>query len=542
MTDVLFITPTVTDNAFEESHGTLILSTILRDRGIQADILPFYRIGRAEDFPAFLTSAIEKICEASPKIISFYTRCDCYHIMLRIAEQIKSRLDCYVVFAGPQADITAMETLEEIPYVDFICCGEGETTVFPFFSSLLNGTPDLSVRGLVYRNTDRICANPKPELIKDLDNSVFIDYSTFAPNARFDTTTSMPLDVGRGCPFGCTYCSTNTFWGRKYRLKSPARIVEELKYYHDRFGVSYFAFEHDMFTMHKKSVIETCQLMRELDFQVTWRCSARLDCIDKELIDIMTESGLKRLYVGIETGSPRMQKLINKNLDLDRVLPMLSYISTKNIEIVTSFIFGFPDETEEDISQTLRLIIEIAKMPKVTIQTHLCTFLPGTALSEKYKSNLTPTTHISDITGNVGLSDCKDLIEAHPKLFWHFSEYKTELRERLKHFPLFVRLLRLIPHVYRYFAESYDNTHLIQLYFDFAQDNADILNDSGKTDEEKLRELVKNDRYAKRFADTPYADIIADIYRLETARQAVWHDEIKTVTELCCFSPFELNT
>ncbi len=540
MTDVLFITPTVSKNAFDESLGTLILSTILREKGVQADILPFHRIGDTADFAAFLESASEKIAAAQPKIVSFYTRCDCYHIMLKIAEAAKAKLGCYIVFAGPQADITAKETIAEIPYVDFVCCGEGETTVYPFFSSLLVGKPDLTVRGLVYRGTDGVTVNPRPELIVDLDNSPLVDYSVFGEDAVFDTSVPFPIDVGRGCPFGCTYCSTNNFWGRKYRLKSPERIVEEIKFYHDRHSVEYFAFEHDMFTMNKKQVMETCRLMRELDFSVKWKCSARIDCLDKELIDTMADAGLKQLYIGIETGSPRMQKQINKNLKLDGVLEMLAYITSKNLAVTTSFIYGFPEETEEDISQTLALITEILKLRHVTVQTHLCTFLPGTELSRRYKDELVPAETFSDITGTVAITECADLIAAHPNLFWHFSEYKTGLRERLSFFYMFVRMFHFFPYAYRYYMQHYTQDNLIRMYFDFTATNEEVLL-STITDNEKLRRILNADGMLKLFAGDPCADMLADAYRLHTARMSVVDGHVPSATEIACISPIDLE-
>ena len=320
MREVVFVTCTESKNILKESVGSLLLATILRSKGIDSHILSYSSFGDMKDFNGFLEEGVRQICEKKPKILSFYTRSDCYHIMLKLAEAAKARLNCIVVFGGPQADIIARETLREIPFVDYVCCGEGENTVYPFFSSLLRGEPDLTVDGLVYRKNGEIIVNPRPTLIEDLDTIPLLDYSIFPEDAEVDPMITFPIDVGRGCPFGCTYCSTKTFWGRKYRLKSPKRIVEELQYYHDRFGVRHFVFQHDMFTMNKKLVLETCRLIKELPFKATWNCSARLDCVDKELIDAMVDANLFHLYLGIETGSPRMQKLANKNLNLDGIL------------------------------------------------------------------------------------------------------------------------------------------------------------------------------------------------------------------------------
>ncbi len=542
MSDVLFITPNDKKGIINESVGTLLLSTILRNNGIDSEILQFYRVGQSETFDGFIDGITAEICNAAPKIVSFYTRCDCYHIMLKIAERVKEKINCYIVFGGPQADITAKTTIEEIPYVDFVCCGEGENTVYPLFSSILKGEPDLSVAGLVYRKEGTVFVNPRPPMIEDLDALPLVDYSVLPYEFPVEENEDFPIDVGRGCPFGCTYCSTKSFWGQRYRLKSPQQIAHEISFYHNKYGATYFAFEHDMFTMNRKQVVETCRLIKQFDYKIKWRCSARIDCIDNELIDIMVDSGLKRIYIGIETGSPRMQKLVNKNLKLDGVIEKLNYIKSKNIEVMTSFIYGFPEETEEDVSLTLDLIARVIAIPKIKVQTHLCTFLPGTEMSKRYFSELTAAEKFSDITGDYGVAECADLIKAHPNLFWHFNEYKTELRTKLQFFSFFIRVFYFLKSAYYYFYSKYEKGNCIQMYYDFVQDNADTLKAwTSDTDMQVFGEILKNDRFAQRFTDDKHYPIIKEIYTIAVAKFTVNNDEAKTQTIICNHSPQALE-
>ncbi len=542
MLDVLFVTPTATTNVLKESLGPVLLSTILRQNGVGTEILSFARIGDPAEYHTFFEKAVAVILDKKPRILSMYTRCDCYHIMLRVAERVKAELGCYVVFAGPQADITATETLEEIPWVDFVCRGEGETTVYPFFSSLLKGEPDLSVDGLVYRTEDGIHANPRPELIKDLDTLPIPDYSVVPGEVVADPKACFSIDVGRGCPFGCTYCSTKTFWGRKYRLKSPKRILEELQHFHDLYGLNYFAFEHDMFTMNREQVIEICRLIKELPYKVYWNCSARSDCIDEELIRIMADSGLRWIYLGIETGSPRMQKVVNKNLKLEKVLPLVRFITSLGVRVVTSFIYGFPEETEEDISQTIALMSDLLAMKNVQVQNHLCAFLPGTALGEEYRDRLTPALVQSDQAGDMGYEENADLIEAHPRLFLQCREYRTELRTKLAYFPHFMRLFQLLKPAYLYYARQYDREKILQMYLDFVEDHKEILtSQESMTDYEKTCKLLSKDTFPKRFASLPWGAVAADVCRLEAARFFVACGRAPSATEILSFNPTDLQ-
>lgn len=514
MSDVVFVTPNYGGSVVEESFGTLQLGSILRKANISCQIMPFCQFGDVDDFAPFLESAMEMLLESKCRIVSFYTRCDTYHIVLRLAQRLKQYApEIITVCGGPQSDITSEATIRQCPYVDYVCCGEGETTIVPFFTSLLKGEPDLRIAGLVYRSGDEVVKNPRPAMLEDLDTLPLIDYSLCYEKEAEKKRRVITIDVGRGCPFACTFCSTKTFWGRKYRLKSPERIRDEIQAAHDYFGDVRFEFAHDMFTLNRQKVMETCRLIKELDFKVSWSCSARLDCVDPELIDAMVDAGMGGIYFGIETGSPRMQKLVHKNLKLDSAVEIIDYIISKGISITTSFIFGFPEETEEDLSLTLALMAKLMRHPNIRVQAHLCAFMSGTELSTIYADELTPVDYYSDQTGHHGVEACKDLIQGHPDLFQHMHEYKTELRTKLKHFPLFIRVWKRVQPAYQYISKHYPQNRLIDMYFDFVEDNKALLDKIYDMPIEWSLELVKHDRLHLRYREDKHYEAIKDMYR-----------------------------
>ncbi len=542
MCDVLFITPNVSKSFKNDFLGTMQLCTILNNNGLTSKILPFGQIGNVFQFEDFKNQAITKIDAYKPKIISMYTRCDTFHISLKLAELIKAKWNnIYIVFGGPQSDTTAYDVIKNIPFVDFVCCGEGENTIYPFFHSLLCDKPNLNVPGLVYRQNDQVIQNPRPALVEDLDSLPMIDYlGTYLLDYPQDISkTDFIIDVGRGCPFGCAYCSTQAFWGRKYRLKSPQRILEEIEKAHKDLGVSIFHFSHDMFTFNRKMVIEVCRLIKTLSYPIKWHCSARLDCLDFELIDIMVDAGMFRVFVGIETGSKRMQKIVHKNLNLDTVMEKLIYLRDKKVKVVTSFIYGFPDETEDDINQTLSLMAEIMANHCAVVNYHLCAFLPKTELTEKYQSQMTFTDDFSDFTGDFALKDCEDIILKYPVLFPQLMEYKTEMRTKLKHFSMFIKVWRELVPIYQRIAENYAKDNLIEMYYDFVRVNEDILKKFGSTTvSDAVYNIINFDKMHLCLENEPEYDIITDYRRMWIAehRNALPNEEN---TEIYCFDPRE---
>ncbi len=520
MADVVFVTPNFGGWVKDEPVGTLLLATIVRNANISTEVLQFRHFGDAEHFESFISSAVEQILGKDPKIVSFYTRCDTYHITIRISQELKQRRkDIYIVYGGPQADLSAADTIREIPEVDYVCCGEGENTIVPFFTSLLAGQADHSIDGLVYRDGENVVKNPRPQMIPDLDILPDMDYSLvdFADEEGVGMQGSFPVDVGRGCPFSCTFCSTKTFWGRNYRLKSPERIIREVKEIHERFGTVNFSFEHDMFTLNRQKVIKVCGMLKEIGFPIQWGCSARTDCLDKELIDIMVDAGLVRLFVGIETGSPRMQKLIRKNLKLDDVLETMEYVSKKGIVGRASFIFGFPHETEEDFSQSIALMTRLSKLPGIAVLTHFCTFFGGTELTKEYYGRIDRATVLSSATGEVAVKDCEDIISAHPVLFPHYFEFKSEFREKVKYYPYFFRCWNMLRPVYEYLAAKYGESQLCQMLFDFTGANLELLQQ-----EKDIPLNVLHDRFLQRFAEDEKYEVLKEVSRF-----IVWKQDAK---------------
>lgn len=497
MSDILFLTPNMSCKAFSEPTGTLILGTLLKKAGFSVSICPLGRFGKKNDpFEHFLQAAVNYILQSGAKIVSFYTRCDTYHLDIRIAQELKRRNpDLYIVFGGPQSDLCAIDTILKFPCIDFICRGEGEKTVVPFFSSLLQGAPDLSVPGLVCMRDGSVRENPRPEMLEDFSASE-IDYQLLV-----DTGDSISggflLDVGRGCPFSCTFCSTKLFWKRHYRLKAPMEIVEEMRLLHDRFGVSEFGFEHDMFTMDRKKVIEICSEIKKLPFHAGWTCSARLDCVDEELIDVMADAGLRAIYFGIETGSPRMQKLINKNLKLSKAEQIVTHMEQKGLSATLSFIYGFPEETPEDLSMTLDLWLAMKAHKNVSCQTHLLAFFPGTELELKYRDQLTLSSLFSNQTGNLWVNDCMDLIADNPSIFSQYRSLCTPLRESTDRLPVFLNTFSKLSAVFSYLAQTHFNS-IYEMYLDW-RTYAEATTLQGKS----RRIYAAADAFIQQFADDP---------------------------------------
>ena len=394
--------------------GLLVLLSTLEQTGLRAAIYkPEILITRDQD----LSDVAKDILSQNPGTLGFSTWCDSFPISLLLAEEIK-RIDpdIRVIFGGPQASILAEDTMAKHPAIDFVLKGEADHTLPRLISRLMNVDEAYaeSIPGLVYRDlsTKEVISDSPGEIVKDLDKLPIPVYEKIFQKSK------VRIDAGRGCPYPCTYCTTNQFFSKKYRVKSPGRIIAEMEYCHQELGITGMGISHDMFTLNKTFMADfSAQLIsrnKSSKVRFTWTCSARTDCVTEDMMDAMKESGCNAIFFGIESGSAKIQKEIRKNLDIKAAERMISYSADLGFVSIVSYMAGFPGETRRDLNDTLRSILEVA-MTGARPQLTLLSILPGTPIYQQQVENLEydeihsgfSVSHLSEKMKNLIKSDRK---------------------------------------------------------------------------------------------------------------------------------------
>jgi len=275
--------------------------------------------------------------------------------------------NCYVVFGGPHAALRADEILKNTKDVDFVVNGEGEAALLALVNTLTLSSTLIgdsknnnfgTVQGISYRDGDKIVHNNTKKFIDNLDSLPFPDRGTLV---GLDTYTSedMGLLMGsRGCPYSCSYCATQ-IWTRKVRYRSLTNILEEIKYVHQRYGTRQFTFKDDSFTVNRKRVMEFCNMLMNEGIKINWDCNTRVDLVDPELLRTMKKAGCNSIKVGIESGSERILKLMDKGITLERIQEAARLFREAGIHWTAYFMMGIPTETKEDVKKTLELLYKI---------------------------------------------------------------------------------------------------------------------------------------------------------------------------------------
>jgi anaerobic magnesium-protoporphyrin IX monomethyl ester cyclase len=216
----------------------------------------------------------------------------------------------------------------------------------------------MNIKGITYRKDGQLVNNPDREFIQNLDKLGLPARDMLLNKDSYDSEDMGLLMTSRGCPYSCSYCATN-IWKRKIRYRSVDNVINEIKFVHDLYGTRQFTFKDDSFTISRNRVLEICDRLIKGNLDINWDCNTRVNLVDEELLRKMKQAGCNSIKVGIETGSERVLKLMNKETTLSQARHAAKLLKKSGIHWTAYFMMGLPTETKEDTYQTLRFLKEL---------------------------------------------------------------------------------------------------------------------------------------------------------------------------------------
>jgi radical SAM superfamily enzyme YgiQ (UPF0313 family) len=399
--------------------------------------------------------AAEELLAWRPDAVGFTALGCSFLFALNVAALLKRREpDLPILLGGPHATMLHRQILERFTQFDIIVRHEADE-IFPAVLANLERRSFHDISGMSWRGSGALGLhfNEGKPIVTDLDRLPVLNYDHY-PVADLELDL-LRIEAGRGCPFMCTFCSTASFFQRSFRLKSAARLVSELDRLHVQYGFSDFKLDHDLFTVNRRKILEFCEAVNGRGYR--WRASARVDCVDEELLHKMAEAGCAGLYFGIETGSARMQQIAKKRLDLSLVEPMLDVAEHLGIETTASFITGYPEELEQDQADTLDLLGRCFS-PSCLPQLHMLAPEPGTPMFEQLGDKLEYDGYAGPYNAFlVGPGD-EHLVTAHRDIFSTYHYYPAAMPRA--HYMFAVEALdvlrRVGPIILKYTLRAYD--------------------------------------------------------------------------------------
>ena len=407
--------------------GLAYIAAVLEKHGYKVKIIDSPTLEVDED------KWIQEVKAFSPDIVGMSLLTPLAPRGYRAVKLLKRELpDVIVVAGGPHPTFLYREALEN--GFDIVVRGEGELTTLELVKAIeergLDPEALRRVKGIAFKDKDSITVTPPRPLLENLDELPW-PARHLLPMDKY-TLFGKPIRVAhvmasRGCPYGCIYCSTSYFWGRRVRFRSARNVVEEIEYLVDKYKASYVVFSDDELTINRVFVKELLKEMKERGLDIPFACGARVDHVDKKLMELLFKNNCKTIYFGVESASQETLDRIGKRIRLEQIERVFRWRREaewgREGNIIASFILGFPWETVDDMKKTVDFAI---RLNPDYAQFTVLTPYPGTPLFEYAKKH--------------------NLIED-----WDWEHYTT-LRPVMRGFNFTIRQLeRMIKYAYRRF-------------------------------------------------------------------------------------------
>ncbi|WP_455367193.1 B12-binding domain-containing radical SAM protein [[Eubacterium] cellulosolvens] len=332
---------------------------------------------------------LEKHIESySPDILatSALATCNTYTVLrtLEIAKKVDANIKTLV--GGQHFTTTAQESLETYPEIDVIVRGEGEQTLIEIVNTLDRKKPLKNVKGISFRHRGQVIHNPNRPVIVNLDTLPHPGYHLVKEHMKRYHFTMMAgaktgyamVEASRGCPHRCTFCSQWSFWGGKWRVKSPTRIADEIEYCYREFGSRFLWLTDDNFGLGNETR-ELCDelIRRGIADDIMWFMQARCDDIldHKDILPRMRKAGNMWVMSGLESHSAETLNAFQKRIDPSDAKKAMHLLKKNGIFAQSTFIIGSRQDSHESISR-LREFVNIVD-PDLAIFMILTPF-PGT--------------------------------------------------------------------------------------------------------------------------------------------------------------------
>ncbi len=291
--------------------------------------------------------------------------------------------DLPVIMGGPHVTFMYDEALSH--GVDVVVRGEGEYTTLELVNTLERVGMDRDalkeVKGIVFtdRNGEVVRTRDRP-IIRNLDELPF-PARHLLPMDKY-TIFGKPIRIihvmaSRGCPYGCSFCSTSYYWGRMIRYRSAKNVADEIEDAVNRYKARTIVFTDDEFTLGKRFVYEFLRELDERGLDINFSCGSRVDTIDREMMKALMDHGCTALYFGVESASQDTINRIGKRITIDQAIRVFQWVHELKANAVASFVIGFPWETIDDMKRTAKFA---TKLDPSYAQFTVATPYPGTPL------------------------------------------------------------------------------------------------------------------------------------------------------------------
>lgn len=361
--------------------GLLYISAYLKQQGIGACVLD----------STFLTQNEWKknLLESQPEILCLYTNLMTKIKLLQLVKWVRKELPkCKIVAGGPDVTYNLENYLRH--GIDFCVIGEGEETTFELVKALENKTSLNLLNGIAFLDKGLLIKTESRKKIKDLSDLPLPDRATIPIEKYLNVwkenhgAATLNISTQRGCPYTCKWCSTAVY-GQSYRRRPASKVVDEIAFLQNNYGVEALWFVDDVFTVSHKWLDDFYEQMTQRDIQIKYEIITRAERLNEKVLKQLKETGCFRIWIGAESGSQNIIDLMDRRVDVNQVREMINLTEKMGMETGTFIMIGYPGEKIEDIEET---VIHLKQATPTYFTLTKAYPIKGTALYQEMENQL----------------------------------------------------------------------------------------------------------------------------------------------------------
>jgi len=358
--------------------GLGYLAAVLEKNHYEVDVIDFQVLKLSlEDFRS-------EISKRQPNIVGVTSSTLTYRSALKLVKIAKDACpNCITIAGGPHVTFWDDKALEECPELDVVVRREGENTLLELVQNIEAGKSYYDVIGTTCRKNGKITRNPDRPYIEDLDSLPFPARHLWPMENLRKYENVLYLTTTRGCVYWCEFCTTVRVHGRKYRMRSPKNVVDEIEALYKNYGVTTFTFCDDAFTVDHPRTEALCNEILARGLKIKWNCGTRVDMLTKDLLVKMKEAGCISVWFGVESGSQQVLDNMKKGITPELTATVFSWVRALGLKTTPNVLLGFPGETKKSVWKTVKFAEKIS--PDDGVWYNVATPFPGTPLYDLVK-------------------------------------------------------------------------------------------------------------------------------------------------------------
>lgn len=341
--------------------GVAYLQTALHEAGHEAQILDLC----FEPDDSLVHSVSEAVQNFRPGLIGVSIRNIDNETYLRyrgnladvrlVVDACRAASSAPIVLGGSAFSLLPADIMRLLD-VDLGVIGEGEPAIVALADALAEGRPITDSPGLMRRVGSTVTA-VQPSRVRDPGS--IVAPRAFVPDSRYFSTKvvgpqpTYGIQTKRGCAFRCSYCPVPSIEGKRFRLRSPDHIVNEMRHARDAAGVRRFFITDSIFNLPRRHAVAVCEEMVTADLGVTWMAYTNPLRYDDELAQLFKRAGCETLNFGLDAGCDEMLRSLQKDFTADDIVHATRCARRAGIRIVHSLLLGGPGETPSTVARTL---------------------------------------------------------------------------------------------------------------------------------------------------------------------------------------------